>query len=465
MIRIFGHYIARNSLLLGLLEAVVLALSIYAVGVLQATAIPGQMVDQSVLNSLLLAATLMLAMMVSGVYAPAAIEGPNAIVGRLVVAAVIGLCLVAVATHGFPGFFNPLGWSGSLSAVAALAIVAVERTVIFRWPRAKALRPQIMVLGTGYRAAKIEDIIDYQPNSRRLDVVGYLPANEPRPEVPDERLLRRREGQRLWDVAQEHGITEIVVGVRDRRNGGLPVQELLECRLHGVQVTNLTDFFERETGQIPVEAVNTSWFIFTEGFRNNDLRNFNKRIFDIAASGVLLVAALPIMLVSGLAIALTMGLPIFYKQQRVGVGGEPFTIRKFRSMRNDAEAGSGAQWASESDDRITPVGHVIRLLRIDELPQIINVFDGDMSFVGPRPERPEFVRELAEQIPYYQARHSIKPGITGWAQVRYAYGASLEDAKQKLQYDLYYVKNHTLFLDLMVLVETVRVVLLGKGAR
>jgi sugar transferase (PEP-CTERM system associated) len=283
--------------------------------------------------------------------------------------------------------------------------------------------------------------------------------------VPLPNVLPKTPEESLLSVVEKHRIDQIVIAVRDRRAGGLPVQDLLECRLRGIEVTELPTFFEREYRQVLLESLNATWIMLGEGFRRGFIRTSVKRLFDLAASAMLLLFMLPVMLVAAVCIFLESGLPVLYRQQRIGQGGRVFTIYKFRSMKNDAESDGMPRWAVANDDRTTPVGRIIRKLRIDELPQVFNVLKGDMSFVGPRPERPFFVDELVKQIPYYSVRHSVKPGITGWAQVRYRYGASLDDAIEKLQYDLYYVKNHTLFLDLVILIATVEVVLWGRGAR
>jgi sugar transferase (PEP-CTERM system associated) len=243
------------------------------------------------------------------------------------------------------------------------------------------------------------------------------------------------------------------------------VDELLVCRTLGVRISDLSGFFERIRGEVPVEALKASWLIYGNGFRQGLARRTVKRAFDIAMSALLLALALPVMLATAIAIFLESGGPVIFRQERVGRGGRTFTLLKFRSMRMDAEHDGKARWAAEKDDRVTAVGRFIRKGRIDELPQLWNVLKGEMSLVGPRPERPCFVEELSKEIPFYAIRHTVKPGITGWAQVRAEYGASVEDAKRKLQFDLYYVKNHTLVLDLLVAVETIRVVLSGKGAR
>ncbi len=232
-----------------------------------------------------------------------------------------------------------------------------------------------------------------------------------------------------------------------------------------MRISDLSGFFERMRGEVPIESLKASWLIYGDGFRQGFARRFVKRLFDLVTSAMLLVVAAPVMVVTALAIFAEGDGPVVFRQERVGRGGRTFTLLKFRSMRRDAEAGGKAQWAAEKDERVTAVGRFIRKLRIDELPQLFNVLAGEMSLVGPRPERPCFVADLAKEIPFYELRHSVKPGITGWAQVRWTYGASVEDSKRKLQFDLYYVKNHSLALDLLIAVETIRVVLFAKGSR
>jgi sugar transferase (PEP-CTERM system associated) len=256
---------------------------------------------------------------------------------------------------------------------------------------------------------------------------------------------------------------EIVLATDDRR--GLPVHQLLECKLAGIRIVDYLDFCERETGRVDLDALRPSWFIFSDGFRTGPVTDFTKRSFDCAVSVVMLILVLPILLLTALAIKLESVGPILYRQERVGLHGRQFILLKFRSMRVDAERDGMPQWARKRDPRVTRVGAWIRLLRIDELPQLVNVLKGDMSFVGPRPERPLFVEQIAREVPFYLERHSVKPGVTGWAQINYPYGASIEDARQKLSYDLYYLKNRGVFLDLVVLTQTVRVILWPTGAR
>ncbi len=268
----------------------------------------------------------------------------------------------------------------------------------------------------------------------------------------------------VW--VQREQVDEIVVGVDDRR-GGLPMEDLLECRQLGIAVTDLTTFFERESGRVQLSLTDPSWLVFSGGFDSTPLRQLSKRCFDLAISTLVLLLTWPLMLLVALAICLESGLgqPILYRQERVGVRGKTFHLIKFRSMRTDAEMDGVALWASKDDDRVTRVGRVTRKVRLDELPQLWNVLKGEMSFIGPRPERPQFVADLGEKIRYYSLRHCLKPGLAGWAQLRYPYGASEADAVEKLKYDLYYVKNHNLLFDLLILIQTVEVVLFGRGAR
>jgi sugar transferase (PEP-CTERM system associated) len=270
----------------------------------------------------------------------------------------------------------------------------------------------------------------------------------------------------IADIALEKNAEEIVIAM-DEKRGNLPVRQLLDARLQGIDVIELMEFFERETGKIRVDLVNPGWLIFSPGFRISRLRAFSSRTVDLLTSAGLFLVSWPIMLLVALAIKLEDGVsaPVLYRQCRVGKGGVPFQVLKFRSMSVDAEADGQAKWAEANDSRITRVGNVLRNVRLDELPQVFNVLRGQMSLVGPRPERPEFVQELKKSIPYYDERHAVKPGVTGWAQLKYSYGASEEDAIEKLQYDLYYIKNQSLMLDIMIILQTVEVVLWGKGAR
>jgi sugar transferase (PEP-CTERM system associated) len=295
------------------------------------------------------------------------------------------------------------------------------------------------------------------------EIVGYFPSpNDESTVVPETQILSRT--KTLTDTAKALKVDEIVVALTERRGGSMPLRELLDCKLHGIRVLDLASHFEQTLGQIRLDSLYAGWLIFGDGFSQGALRAVVKRLSDILFASILILLSLPIMLVTGLLIIAENGFPVFYRQERVGLNGRLFNVIKFRSMRNDAEKDGKPIWAKADDDRTTKVGKIIRKLRIDELPQLFSVLKGDMSLVGPRPERPFFVDQLTKEIPFYAVRHSVKPGVTGWAQVRYHYGATVEDSAEKLQYDLYYVKNHSLFLDLVVLFETIGVVLTGKGA-
>jgi len=295
-------------------------------------------------------------------------------------------------------------------------------------------------------------------------LLGFVPAEGEDVEVPEDRVVRVTAP--LHEYAREHAIEEIVVAMDDRRRS-FPLKDLLECRLAGIVISEQVTFLEPPPKMVHLELLTPSWIIFGGGFRRNGMRVRSERIFDLLASSGLLLLASPIMLLTALAIKIEDGLsaPVFYGQDRVGFAGRIFRVLKFRSMRVDAERDGKAQWATTNDNRVTALGKYLRKLRIDELPQLLNVLRGEMSFVGPRPERPQFVDKLAETIPYYRERHCVKPGITGWAQLCYPYGASELDAVEKLQYDLFYVKNHDLVFDMLILLQTVEVILLGKGAR
>ncbi len=323
-------------------------------------------------------------------------------------------------------------------------------------------RNRVLVYGIGERAAMVKEALDKQDDV--VEIVGFFPSPAERVAKVPESKLTPRDGA-LMDVVHRLKANEIVVAVTERRGGAMPLRELLDCKLQGIRVYDLASYFEQTLGQIRLDALYAGWLIFGDGFAQGGLRTVVKQIFDILCALILLILAAPVMLVAAVAIVIESGFPILYRQERVGLHGRLFNVVKFRSMRTDAEKDGTPRWATAKDDRVTRVGRIMRKTRIDELPQLFSILSGEMSLVGPRPERPFFVDQLTKQIPFYSVRHSVKPGVTGWAQVRYHYGASVEDSAEKLQYDLYYVKNHTLILDLVVLFETVGVVLMAKGAR
>jgi len=353
---------------------------------------------------------------------------------------------------------------GVLAIALSLAILAVFvlRMVLQRVFEAEIFKRRVLVLGAGDNANLINSKLRRRSDRHSFFLVGFLPTGDNPVQVPNELTIRT--DCSLLEVTQLMNVHEIVVAP-DERRGKLPMEELLVCAQRGIAVTDLPAFFEREAGKIKLSVIDPSSLVFSGGFDHSMPRRLSKRFFDLVAAGALLAVAWPAMLIVAACVWLESGSPILYRQTRVGESGASFELVKFRSMRTDAEKDGVARWANKNDDRTTRIGRFIRKTRLDELPQLFNVLRGEMSFVGPRPERPQFVNQLNQEIRYYGIRHSVKPGLTGWAQLRYPYGASVSDAEEKLKFDLFYVKNQGLAFDLMILLQTVEVVLFGRGAR
>lgn len=414
-------------------------------------------------RALVFASVLVVSMTAFGMYVMHSREGLNGHAVRAIAASIAGGSVLIVAQYVMP--LSTIGRGVlALALGIGLVIILTSRAILLRVLREELLQRKVLVLGTGERAAQIHVRMRRVSDRHTFRVMGYVACGDEASVIPEDLQLSTPEG--LVDLVTRLEIEEIVVAM-DVARAGEAMDELMQCRMLGVTVNDICNFIENETGRIQLDVVNPSWLVFAEGFDTGAFRTTIKRIFDILASGGLLILASPIMALTALAILIESGLraPILYRQERVGLGGRSFDVIKFRSMRTDAEKDGIARWASTDDDRVTRVGRVIRKLRIDELPQVWNVLRGDMSFVGPRPERPTFVKQLEQQIPYYGLRHAVKPGITGWAQLKYAYGASVKDAEEKLKFDLYYVKNHSFMFDLLTLLQTVEVVVFGKGAR
>lgn len=412
-------------------------------------------------RALVFAAVMVFCLFAFGLYSPRQRALAFGIAVRGVAAVLTGGAGTAVVFYLLPGLSVSRGVMGLAVALSALVFV-ITRSTLARLIEDDVFKRRVLVYGCGERAASIASL-RRRSDRRGFAVVGYACPDEEPCVVPRQQTFAVA---RLLELCTERAVDEVVVAMDDRRRS-FPIRELLECRLSGIDVTDLPDFLERETGRVRIDVLNPSWLIFGEGFRRDPLRLFSSRVLDLMSSLLILTLAMPMMLLTALVIKLEDGwrAPLLYRQLRVGYGGRTFEVLKFRSMHADAERDGQARWAREDDPRITRVGALIRKLRIDELPQLFNVLRGEMSLVGPRPERPEFVAELADRIPYYVERHCVKPGITGWAQLCYRYGSSEQDALEKLQYDLYYIKNNTLLFDLAILVQTVEVVLMGKGAR
>ncbi len=349
-----------------------------------------------------------------------------------------------------------------LAAMGVVVWVFGHRVVVAHSKAQSLIRSRILVFGAGPSAQLVAQTLTQ--SDPHAEVVGFVMGpNETQAAVSSHEILKS--DRPLSDLARDLRVDEIVVALTERRGGSMPLRELLDCKLSGVRVLDTSAHFEKALAQIRIDHVHAGALIFGQGFNQGWMRTAIKRVFDLACTALLLLPGVPLMLLTALAIKLDSRGPVFYRQERTGYNGKPFEVVKFRSMRVDAEGDGRPRWAKAGDDRVTRVGRVIRKLRIDELPQLVNVLRGEMSLVGPRPERPYFVDQLTQQVPFYAVRHSMKPGVTGWAQVRYHYGESVEDAKRKLEYDLYYVKNHSLFLDLVIILETIAVVLTARGSR
>ncbi|MES2298284.1 MAG: TIGR03013 family XrtA/PEP-CTERM system glycosyltransferase [Pseudomonadota bacterium] len=463
MIRIFSHYVPKLAFILLLLETLILLVAASMSSPLWFGQARSPYPEQATyLAPLAFALLIILCMSALGMYQHGSREAIRTSLVRIMpsFALAFGLisALVAVRPDIYPG-----GAAHGAVFVLGAAGVLLARLVVFKSAESALLEARVMFVGSGPLARECIEVAGGKLGLHQLNVVACIALADETACVPQARPLSANES--LLAMAHKVAATEIVVTVSNRRSSNFPVRQLLECALGGLTVLDAATFFEREACQIRIDSLHPSYLIFGGGFDQGFVRAASKRVFDIVASLAIGAAALPVMAATALAILLDDGGPVLYRQERVGKDGRLFKVLKFRSMRRDAEKSGTPSWAAADDARVTRVGRLIRKLRIDELPQMFNVLKGEMSFVGPRPERAYFVEQLIDEVPYYNVRHGIKPGVTGLAQVRYQYGASVQDAVQKLQYDLYYVKNNSLFLDLLILIDTVQVVLFGKGGR
>jgi sugar transferase (PEP-CTERM system associated) len=460
MIRIFNHYVHRAAL-----RSMLFDLSLALLVAIAAISLQVGSFDQAVPlaggHVVSFAACLFVINSASGLYEVAPMGSFGRACARALLVLVVALPLAYTIFGLLPTSLTHHGMV-QFSVMAGVAALVTRRVYVSHWAVAPRTRTRILIFGAGPAALVVgKTLAATDPNAT---IVGYVPGpNETTSSVPAGELLALKGS--LSETAARLGVDEIVIALTERRSGSMPLRQLLDCKLSGIKVYDLNSHFEKTLGQIRIDYLSASWLIFGDGFNQGTFRTFIKRVFDLVSATLLSLIAAPVMLVTAVLIKLESRGPVLYRQERAGLNGKGFFVTKFRSMRTDAEKDGKPRWASANDDRVTRVGQVIRRLRIDELPQLFNVLKGEMSLVGPRPERPFFVEQLTQEIPFYAVRHSVKPGVTGWAQVRYHYGSTVEDSQEKLQYDLYYVKNHTLFLDLVVLLETVGVVLTGKGAR
>jgi sugar transferase (PEP-CTERM system associated) len=379
---------------------------------------------------------------------------------RTILGFVLAFVVLSIVFYFWPSYAV---WRKTVSIClpVSLAGVFLLRYLFLRLIDTDLIARRVLVLGTGKHAAEIEEI-EKSNESWGLKCVGFLDVEGSVVQVSPSRIIP--ESADLLKLCDDQKVSEIVVALQERR-GMIPIEELMDCKLSGIPIYDFMTFMERETGRCDLNGLRPSWFIFAEGFTGGTIQQAVKRGLDIALSIVLLIVAVPLIGATALAIRVESAGPVFYRQKRVGLNGKTFDIIKFRSMAVDAEADGGAVWAARNDPRITAIGRIIRKFRIDELPQVINVLKGEMSFVGPRPERPEFVEELTKKLGYYSERHRVKPGITGWAQLHYIYSDSIEGGLTKLQYDLYYVRHYSLLLDLFIVIQTARVILWPNGVR
>ena len=462
MIRLFRHYISSLTLLWILLDFSMFIAGFFAGCSLRLYAAHLDGTVEHLWLGILLAATLnSLIMIAVGIYQPQVWRDVRQYLARALLSLLASLILVATLSFFLSGLEF---WRSNLLAgyVGATILLIFGRLLLRRVFKGNDFHLPVLVLGAGDRARKIKNYVDGGEGSI-LKLVSYVALSNDNDPMED--AVPLDDIGNLYNYAREQQIEEIVIAP-DERRGGLPMADLVTCKMRGIRISDPVHLYERERGYVDLKAVQPSWLIYSDGFSGGKIyEKMLKRASDILISLLFILVSAPIMLLTALAVKVTSRGPVFYKQERVGQLGETFYLKKFRSMRVDAEADGTPQWAKKNDPRVTSIGQFIRLTRLDEMPQVFNVLLGDMSFVGPRPERPFFVEELAEEISFYNDRHCVKPGITGWAQLNYPYGASVEDARRKLEYDLYYIKNYSIFLDLLVVIQTVRVVLFPDGAR
>ncbi|MGW8228054.1 MAG: TIGR03013 family XrtA/PEP-CTERM system glycosyltransferase [Gammaproteobacteria bacterium] len=461
--RFFQYHLPTEYVLLGLIEYIALYISFYLGLFLRfhGTGWEMQLGDYDT-SAFVYSLIMQLSLIAFGAYQRRSRQQIEMVTLRIAGSLCVGMVAQSLTFYMFPMLFLGRGVIG-LAFVISFVLVMSVRLAYQHIEENRDLRLRVLVLGSGKNASLIRNA----QSEGMLDgvyIAGFVPMQGDEESSIGSDVVNPQGS--LINYVADHQIDQIVLAADERRKG-LPVQDLLDCKMSGIEVIDLPSFFERETGQIRLDILQPSWLFLSEGFGVSTFRLVKKRIFDITIVFLLLPLVLPVMLLSAVAILLDnkgKG-EVLYRQLRVGKDGQLFKIFKFRSMVVDAEKDGKARWASTDDERVTRVGAFMRKYRLDELPQFFNILKGEMSFVGPRPERPEFVQELAENIPYYNERHRVKPGLTGWAQIRYPYGASIEDGKKKFQYDLYYVKNYSNFFDAFVLLQTADTVLFGRGSR
>lgn len=462
--QLFRYHIPTEFVLLAIIEFLVLILSLYLGLEVRFLGNSWERSFGAFFPKAFMYATIMqFSLLAFGVYQRQAGRFVEALMLRIASGLLLGLVPLGVSYVFVPTLFLGRGVL-ALTVLFSFIFISVIRLLFRKVVKERNMWSRVLVLGSGQNANLVREA-QKAGELEGLNIVGYVSLegdrqceNETECTILDKPLV---------EYVEEKDIDEIVLAMDDRRTAEIPARDLLDCKMSGVDILDMVTFFERRTGKIRLDMMNPSWLYLSDGFHESTFRRLGKRIFDITAVSFLLPITLPLILLVAVAIfieSLGRG-SVLYSQTRVKQDGEPFQIYKFRSMVADAEKDGVARWTARNDSRITRLGSILRKGRLDELPQLFNVLKGDMSFVGPRPERPEFVAQLAEKIPYYEERHRVKPGLTGWAQISYSYGDSEKDSLEKLQYDLYYVKNYSFFIDLLILLQTAEVVMLSKGAQ
>ncbi|MBL1265008.1 TIGR03013 family XrtA/PEP-CTERM system glycosyltransferase [Candidatus Methylomicrobium oryzae] len=462
MIRIFNHYISITYVFLLLIECIIFFNAMYWGNKIRFLASETWYTKYDILQaSGIFALALTFSCFLVGLYRRTLTWDDYNLIKRMLSGFILAFLVITQIYYFLPETLIARSVLVYAFSIAFLAMVG-SRFLFYKFVNLDNLKRRVLVVGTGNKAQAITTINDSFIH-KDFKIIGCLELAGQQILVDKGSVIQST--KKLPEICEELKIDEIVIALDDKRQN-MPVDELLDCKMSGIKILDTIAFYEREKGIIALNELYPSWLVYSSGFEQSNFKSIGKRAFDVLASLVLLAVAWPFMLITAIAIFVESGLkgPVIYRQKRVGENDKTFEVLKFRSMRLNAEKGA-PQWAAQNDRRVTRVGGVIRKYRIDELPQIFNVLKGEMSFVGPRPERPEFVQGFEKTIPYYSERHRVRPGITGWAQLCYPYGANEHDALQKLQYDLYYVKNYSLFLDLFIMFHTVEVILWGKGAR
>ncbi|MCW8934252.1 MAG: TIGR03013 family PEP-CTERM/XrtA system glycosyltransferase [Gammaproteobacteria bacterium] len=466
MLRVFNHYIPTTLVLLVLVESIILYSSLY-LGIeirffsVDDKAASIELLEPLNIKAIIFTLLMLISMTAMGLHTRNVVDDFSSMMIRLFLSFLLGLGLIIIIYYIYPRAFLGRGVF-ALALIISFFGVLFARTAFMRIDNNTIFKRRLLVLGVGLKGKLLEDQAAYA-KKRGYEIVGFVDVDQREVHVNKENTLRIQ--STLLDLCVDNDIDEVVLAMDDRRVG-FPLSGLLEIKMKGIVVRDILDSLERITGHIELSALHPSDVIFSDGFTNAVSVSYVKRLFDIITSLIILLITSPLIILTTISIWLSsFGRdPVFYRQTRLGLSNAPFGVIKFRSMKTNAEK-DGAQFAKQNDSRVTTIGAFIRKTRIDELPQLFNVFKGDMSFIGPRPERPQFVLGFEQTIPHYSLRHSVKPGITGWAQICYPYGETEEDTKNKLQYDLYYIKNYSLFLDMTILFQTVQVVLFGQGAR